>query len=325
VERAGRASLSPGQRTDSPVDLVRLPIGDGPARFLPRSCGAERHAAGALAREGQQVVRLIDATPIPLSSLHKWAEWNGRTRGLKDACDLRSRGRSASASRNLPRPRSTTWWPGAVSRSSRAPLTSSTRLCRLCLVAASARGRLWFVTRPKSNVPLRAPQRALVSEDDRQTARSKAITWSSSPRSSALRLADRFCAGSYCAVRIGRLLTILSNDLERSAGRRYCRASTQALANRAAVSLAQAASQDPHLSRPFRKRHSPADPGRDDRLFAVAHRRARQPLQAARTALCRLGALPGCSTHRSIADLDKPPPTPQAPSDVQNQLTFACA
>jgi hypothetical protein len=29
--------------------------------------------------------------------------------------------------------------------------------------------------------------------------------------------------------------------------------------------------------------------------------------------------------HRSIADLDKPPPTPQAPSDVQNQLTFACA
>src|SRR5260370_38033043 len=40
-------------------------------------------AAGALAREGQQVLRLIDATPIPLSSLHKWAEWNGRTRGLK--------------------------------------------------------------------------------------------------------------------------------------------------------------------------------------------------------------------------------------------------
>jgi hypothetical protein len=40
-------------------------------------------AAGALAGEGRQVVRLIDATPIPLSSLHKWAEWNGRTRGLK--------------------------------------------------------------------------------------------------------------------------------------------------------------------------------------------------------------------------------------------------
>jgi 2-oxoglutarate dehydrogenase complex dehydrogenase (E1) component-like enzyme len=36
-----------------------------------------------LRREGKQVLRLIDATPIPLTSLHKWADWNGRTRGLK--------------------------------------------------------------------------------------------------------------------------------------------------------------------------------------------------------------------------------------------------
>jgi IS4 transposase len=40
-------------------------------------------AADALPRHGQQVVRLIDATPIPLSRLCRWAEWNGRTRGLK--------------------------------------------------------------------------------------------------------------------------------------------------------------------------------------------------------------------------------------------------
>ena len=28
-------------------------------------------------------MRLIDATPIPLSGLSEWAGWNGRTRGLK--------------------------------------------------------------------------------------------------------------------------------------------------------------------------------------------------------------------------------------------------
>jgi hypothetical protein len=28
-------------------------------------------------------MRLIDTTPIPLTSVHKWAAWNGRTRGFK--------------------------------------------------------------------------------------------------------------------------------------------------------------------------------------------------------------------------------------------------
>jgi hypothetical protein len=89
-------------------------------------------AAGALAREGQQVLRLIDATPIPLSSLHKWAEWNGRTRGLKTPViyDPEPTGQCIS---KLPRRRSTTWWPGAVSRSSQAPLTCSIKPMRIML------------------------------------------------------------------------------------------------------------------------------------------------------------------------------------------------
>lgn len=37
----------------------------------------------ALRREGCEVLRLIDATPIPLGRLLTWADWNGRTRGLK--------------------------------------------------------------------------------------------------------------------------------------------------------------------------------------------------------------------------------------------------
>jgi putative transposase len=34
-------------------------------------------------REGREMLRLIDATPIPLGKLIGWAKWNGRTRGLK--------------------------------------------------------------------------------------------------------------------------------------------------------------------------------------------------------------------------------------------------
>ena len=40
--------------------------------------------AGRLARqEGNAMLRLIDATPIPLGKLVAWAKWNGRIRGLK--------------------------------------------------------------------------------------------------------------------------------------------------------------------------------------------------------------------------------------------------
>jgi putative transposase len=40
-------------------------------------------ARGQVKREGKQLVRLIDATPIPLGKLVDWAQWNGRIRGLK--------------------------------------------------------------------------------------------------------------------------------------------------------------------------------------------------------------------------------------------------
>jgi IS4 transposase len=37
----------------------------------------------ALRQEGSEMLRLIDATPIPLDQVVTWAAWNGRTRGLK--------------------------------------------------------------------------------------------------------------------------------------------------------------------------------------------------------------------------------------------------
>ena len=34
-------------------------------------------------REGRELLRLIDSTPIPLGKLCAWAQWNGRIRGMK--------------------------------------------------------------------------------------------------------------------------------------------------------------------------------------------------------------------------------------------------
>lgn len=40
-------------------------------------------AEPVLRREGAEMLRLLDSTPIPLDEVVSWATWNGRTRGLK--------------------------------------------------------------------------------------------------------------------------------------------------------------------------------------------------------------------------------------------------
>jgi len=68
--------------------LARSTVSDANAR-RPVAVFAETFAMlsgladRALRREGAAMLRLIDATPIPLDELITWAEWNGRTRGLK--------------------------------------------------------------------------------------------------------------------------------------------------------------------------------------------------------------------------------------------------
>jgi putative transposase len=42
-----------------------------------------RSADRQVRREGEEMVRLIDASPIPLGRLCDWASWNGRIRGMK--------------------------------------------------------------------------------------------------------------------------------------------------------------------------------------------------------------------------------------------------
>lgn len=68
--------------------LVRSTLSDANAR-RPTAIFAETFAMlsgladRVLRREGSEMLRLMDATPIPLDQLVTWADWNGRTRGLK--------------------------------------------------------------------------------------------------------------------------------------------------------------------------------------------------------------------------------------------------
>ena len=58
---------------------LRRPLEVFAETFAMLSAQADRH----LRREGAEMLRLIDASPIRLEELCTWARWNGRTRGLK--------------------------------------------------------------------------------------------------------------------------------------------------------------------------------------------------------------------------------------------------
>jgi hypothetical protein len=84
-------------------------------------------AAGALRQESEALIRLLDATPIPLKDKRfAWAEASARTRGLKVHL-LHDPRHSRPVWFDVTSARSTMWWQAAPSRSSPAPLTSSTR------------------------------------------------------------------------------------------------------------------------------------------------------------------------------------------------------
>jgi putative transposase len=58
---------------------ARRPAGIFAQVFAMLSASADRQTR----REGAEMVRLIDASPIPLSKVCEWAKWNGRIRGMK--------------------------------------------------------------------------------------------------------------------------------------------------------------------------------------------------------------------------------------------------
>jgi putative transposase len=58
---------------------ARRPVGVFAQTFALLVGTADRHTR----REGAEMVRLIDASPIPLGTVCEWATWNGRIRGMK--------------------------------------------------------------------------------------------------------------------------------------------------------------------------------------------------------------------------------------------------
>jgi putative transposase len=58
---------------------IRRPVGIFAQTFATLSALADRQ----MRREGAEMVRLIDASPVPLGKACNWATWNGRIRGMK--------------------------------------------------------------------------------------------------------------------------------------------------------------------------------------------------------------------------------------------------
>jgi putative transposase len=71
VGKLARATLSDAN--------ARRPIGVFAETFAMLAQRADRQTR----REGAEMVRLIDASPVPLGKVCKWAPWNGRIRGMK--------------------------------------------------------------------------------------------------------------------------------------------------------------------------------------------------------------------------------------------------
>lgn len=71
VESFGRSTISDAN--------ARRPVAIFAETFARLAGLADR----TMRREGAAMLRLIDATPIPLGKLVDWAKWNGRIRGLK--------------------------------------------------------------------------------------------------------------------------------------------------------------------------------------------------------------------------------------------------
>jgi IS4 transposase len=71
TDRLSRSTLSDAN--------ARRPVGIFAQTFASLSAMADRQAR----REGAEMVRLIDSSPVPLDKVCNWAAWNGRIRGMK--------------------------------------------------------------------------------------------------------------------------------------------------------------------------------------------------------------------------------------------------
>jgi IS4 transposase len=202
--------------------VCRSTVSDANARrpsalFAEAFAALSERAGCGLPHQGGAVLRLIDATPIPLGSLCRWARCNGRTRGLKahvvydpDA-DRPVRLEITPATVNdVVAGRAQPIEPGATYVFDKAYVDYAWWL-RLHQAGCH------FVTRPKTNVPLRLVEPRPLGQADRQEAAidSDAVVQLASQQRTRLPILLRRII---LRRQDGRRLTLLSNDLERAAG-----------------------------------------------------------------------------------------------------------
>ena len=83
LERQQPASLSSGQRSAGGARPCRMPTAAARGGLCRDLQPGRRPTRPAERREGKEMLRLIDSTPIPLGKLCDWAKSNGRIRGMK--------------------------------------------------------------------------------------------------------------------------------------------------------------------------------------------------------------------------------------------------
>ena len=215
-----------------------------------RLCRDLRLVAGQLdrqtRREGTAMVRLIDSTPIPLGKLCDWAKSNGRIRGMKMHVVYDPEGRLSDASSTSPMPTSTT--PRSAARSPSRPARPMSLTRAIAITAggpAIAAAGAVFVTRPKTNMALELLRERPVAPPGRRLHRARGCRGQACQQ-------GRFQAADPAAPphrpAPGRRHHHPADQRSRAIRRRNRRPLQGPLADRAAVPLDQAASQDPQAS-----------------------------------------------------------------------------
>lgn len=202
-------------------ELARSTLSDANARRPPEVFAATFAMLADMAdrqtrRDGGEMIRLIDSSPIPLSKLCSWAKWNGRIRGMKmhvvydPHADVPRSVEITDANVNdVEIGRQTPIEVGAT-------YVFDKGYCRFDWWVSIDEAKAFFVTRPKTSTRLRATKaryvRKIIGEGFRVI--DDAEVKLASKGDSKLKIPLR-------RIRIkrdtGQIVTLITNDLQRSA------------------------------------------------------------------------------------------------------------
>jgi putative transposase len=201
--------------------LARSTLSDANARRPPEVFAGVFTMLASIAdrqtrRDGAEIIRLIDSSPIPLGKLCSWAKWNGRIRGMKmhvvydpKADIARSVEITQATVNDVEIGRQTPIEKGAT-------YVFDKGYCRFDWWTNINESKAFFVTRPKTNMRLRASEARYVRKSIGDGFRiiDDAEVKLASKGDSKLDIPLR-------RIRIkrdtGQTITLITNDLERSA------------------------------------------------------------------------------------------------------------